>query len=354
MARRRVSLNVAAPPSGDRRLLYTAAFVRAIATGLIGVLLGVYLARVGLDAARIGIVVTAGLAGAATSTFFVTFLGDRMGHRRALLVLTVLASAGGVALALSTQPVALIAAAFLGMVNGMGRDRGAALVLEQAMLPATVRDSRRTLAFAGYNVAQDAGHAIGGLLAGLPTLLGSAWHVAEPPAFRLSVGLYALLCVLPVLAYARLSPAVEGARVERHARVSPESRRILWRISSLFAIDGVGGGFLTTASSPTSFTSASVSAWSGSGLFLAARVAQRGVASGRGLAFAPHRAGEHDGVHAHSIESSAGHGRLRTDLSDRRRAVSPARGPGRDGRAHAPVVRDGAWSARKNARWRPA
>jgi hypothetical protein len=37
-----------------------------------------------------------------------------------------------------------VAAAFLGMLNGMGRDRGAALVLEQAILPATTTNETRT------------------------------------------------------------------------------------------------------------------------------------------------------------------------------------------------------------------
>ena len=123
---------------GDRERLYLAAFVRALATGLIGVLLGVYLGQIGLDARTIGVIVSVGLAGAAAGTFLVTFLADRLGHRRVLLAITLLSSAGGVVLALGSHPLILGAAAFLGMVNGMGRDRGAALVLEQAVLPATV------------------------------------------------------------------------------------------------------------------------------------------------------------------------------------------------------------------------
>src|SRR5262245_41066891 len=112
---------------GDRRRLYLAAFVRALATGLIGVLLGVYLGEVGLDARTIGVTGSVGLAGPAAATFLVTLLADRMGHRRVLLALTMLSAAGGVALALSSHPLIIGAAALLGMVNGMGRDRGAAL-----------------------------------------------------------------------------------------------------------------------------------------------------------------------------------------------------------------------------------
>lgn len=232
---------------GDRRLLYAAAFLRALATGYVGVLLGVYLAEIGLDTRTIGIVVSAGLAGAAAATFVVTFLETGLGPRRTLVLIALVGAAGGVVLALGSHPLVLGAAAFVGMVNGMGRDRGAALVLEQAILPATATDAGRTVAFARYNVFQDAGHALGGLLAGLPALLRSADVVSGPAAFRSSLLLYAGLILVPALAYRRLSAAVEALPMARPARVTPESRRILLRISSLFAVDSLAGGFLTTA-----------------------------------------------------------------------------------------------------------
>jgi len=49
--------------SSDRRILYTTAFLRALATGMMGVLLGIYLARMAFTAAQIGLVISAGLAG---------------------------------------------------------------------------------------------------------------------------------------------------------------------------------------------------------------------------------------------------------------------------------------------------
>jgi MFS family permease len=191
--------------------------------------------------------VSAGLAGAALGTFLVTFLGDRLGHRRVLLAVTLLSAAGGVALALSSHPLVLGIAALLGMVNGMGRDRGAALVVEQAVLPAVVGDAERTMAFAKYNVLQDVGHALGGLAAGLPALLQESGILAGPPALRWSVAGYAALSLAPAAAYLRLSPAADTLGIARLVRISPESRRILWKISSLFAVDSLAGGFLTTA-----------------------------------------------------------------------------------------------------------
>jgi len=231
----------------DRNWLYTAVLARALATGMIGVLLGVHLAALELPATTVGLVVGLGLAGAALATTIVTFAADRIGHRRALLAITALTVIGAVALALSSSTLALGVAAFVGMVNGMGRDRGAALVIEQATLPATGTDAERTMTFAKYNVLQDIGHAVGSLLAGLPTLLHAFGGIAPDVAQRDAIWLYAFLCALPLLAYSRLSAAIEAARVTKSATLSPESRRTLTKISALFAIDSVGGGFLTTA-----------------------------------------------------------------------------------------------------------
>ena len=138
-------------------------------------------------------------------------------------------------------------AAFLGMVNGMGRDRGAALVVEQALLPSTGTDDERTMTFARYNILQDAGHAVGGLLAGMPALLQQAGIAAGTGALRSSVFVYAALTLLPVAAYLGLSSAIEAPPARRRERLSPASRSILWRISSLFMLDSFAGGFLTTA-----------------------------------------------------------------------------------------------------------
>jgi len=238
-------------PTGprDRRLLLTTAFVRAFATGLVGVLLGLYLARRGFAARDIGIVIGAGLSGAAVSALIVTFLGDKFGRRRALILLALLAGMGGAALMLSAGIAAASAAAFLGMVNGMGRDRGAQLVLEQAILPGTGAAADRTRAFAWYNVMQDVGHALGGLAAALPALLQSTFGVEEVAAFQSVFGLYVALMALQALLYMALSPVAE-APVRSSVpgpRIDPESRRIVLRISGLFAIDSIAGGFLGTA-----------------------------------------------------------------------------------------------------------
>ena len=229
----------------DRRILLTSAFLRAFATGLMGVLLGLYLARLDFSAGEIGMVVGVGLSGAALSSLVVTFLADRLGRRASLLVLAALAAGGGVVLLWTTHLLVVCAAAFFGMVNGAERDRGAALVLEQAMLPQTTDDAHRTRCFAWYDVLQDAGHALGVLAAGLPALMNNDTLFG----YRVAIGVYAALYALTGLLYLGLSAAIEAPASSARwiPPVSPESRRIIARIAGLFAIDSFAGGFLGTA-----------------------------------------------------------------------------------------------------------
>lgn len=231
----------------DRRILYATAFLRSLATGMVGVLLGIYLARLQLPAKQIGVVVALGLGGSAVATAVVTLAGDRLGRRRLLWGLSILAVAGGTVAALSGNVLVLGAAAFIGMLNGMGRDRGASLVLEQAILPVTGDDAQRTRLFARYNVLQDAGHALGGLLAGLPSLLRRCGSLGDLPSIRLTLSLQVLLMLAAAALYVRLSPAVEIPSSRILKPVSPQSRRLLWRIGSLFGLDSLAGGLLTTA-----------------------------------------------------------------------------------------------------------
>jgi MFS family permease len=231
----------------DALLIYAAAFVRALANGLVGVLLAIYLAELSLSPAQIGFAASAGLAGATLALLVVALAGDRLGRRRVLIAVNLLGALFGALLAVVRSPALVAIAAFIGMVNAMGRDRGASLVIEQAILPGIVRDDRRTRAFAVYNLLQDAGHALGGLLAAAPTLLRQATGMTALPSMRATIGLYAVLFLAPALLATRLSPAVEPAHRIARAPVSPETRKRLWRISSLFALDSLAGGLLTTA-----------------------------------------------------------------------------------------------------------
>jgi MFS family permease len=230
----------------DRRIVFAAGFLRAVANGLIGVVAGIYLAELGFEPATWGAILGFGVAGTAVGAAGVMFWGDRIGRRNWLILLGVIAAAGGTVFAFSADAVVLGVAAFLGMLNSLGKDRAAALALEQAILPSTGDDAGRTRAFAWYNVIQDIGHGLGAALAVLPTVLRDSGfdHVHS---LRVAVIVYAALYAGTAILYLSLSKQAEAPAAALEVRVTPESRSILTKMSFLFALDSFAGGFQGSA-----------------------------------------------------------------------------------------------------------
>jgi MFS family permease len=228
----------------DRRLIFAAALLRSLGIGMIPILLAGYVKSAGGGDWEIGVVSAAGLAGGALATLLTGLWADRVGRRRFALLLGGAGAAGGALLAVSDHVALWAVGAFVGMVNAMGRDRGAAMTLEQAALPATTTDQTRTRAFAWYNMMLGIGQALGSLLAGAPDRLKDRLALDEPTLMRWAMLGPAALTLVSMAAYLFLSGRVEVPAPAR--RLSPEGRRIAAKLSGLSCIDSVGGGFVVS------------------------------------------------------------------------------------------------------------
>jgi len=231
----------------DRRILFITAFVRATTTSFVGVTIGVYLAHLGLGGAALGTIVSAGLLGATVAALLATLFADRVGRRRSLMGLALLSAAGTLVFTLSGDTTVLLAAAFVGMLNGMGRDRGAALSIEQAALTGTTSAAGRTMAIAWYTMLQDVGHATGALAATLPSVIERVSLLRGIAPHRALLIACALGALFAAILYSRLGSTVEEGAGTRTLKLSAHGRAVLVKISALFALDSLGGGFLTTA-----------------------------------------------------------------------------------------------------------
>ncbi|HUK88146.1 MAG TPA: MFS transporter [Terriglobales bacterium] len=232
-------------------LIYLATFLRSLGVGLLSVLLGVYLARIGFSATKVGVTVAYGLAGGILATLLVTYRADRLGRRRTLIVLALLSAVGGLGLAFLKTVPEIFAIAFLGMVNGTGSDRGPAYALEQATVSSTVPNERRTSALAWYSLLLDTGHALGALAGGLPILLAHRLGMDLASAYRITFLAYLALHALCAPLYLLLSREAEVTAAPAAApaaqTVTPETKRVVGRLARLFALDALGGGFLIDA-----------------------------------------------------------------------------------------------------------
>jgi MFS family permease len=233
-------------PVRARRFLYVSGFIRAMATSTAGVTMGGFLGKLDAHGVELGLVVSAGLAGGAVSAALATFAADRIGRVRFLVAVSILGMVGTIAFALSNSPVALAVTAFLGMVNGMGKDRGAALILEQAVLPGLAPASERTPMIARYTMMLDLGHALGALAAGAPAWLARTTSLTGVAPHRATFLGCAACGLVAAIVYVRIGNAIEVDATPR-VTLTPRSRAIVVKVSSLFALDSLAGGFLTTA-----------------------------------------------------------------------------------------------------------
>lgn len=238
------------PVSKDLIIINAAAFLRSFTFGLTGVVLGIYLFRVGLSSFNIGMVIAAGLVGSALATMGVTAKADRAGRRRTLVVLSLLGAIGALALAFTPVVPVLLAMAFVGMLNGTGTDRSAAFTLEQAIIPGLVPDASRTWGLAWYNVILDMAGSLGALAAALPLLLQRWLALPLLASYRAVFFGCAFLGVVGAILYPFLSAAAEVHKSATEALpryISPATKKVVTKLAALFSLDAFGGGFLTDA-----------------------------------------------------------------------------------------------------------
>jgi MFS family permease len=151
---------------------------------------------------------------------------------------------------LTTNYVALIIAALVGTINVTGSEVGAFLSLEQAILPQTVSDvKKRTTIFAIYNTVGTFAMAGGVLLSGLPHDFSQQFGLDQINSIKILFLAYAACAVGALIIYLILSPEIEiQSKIQRVnsslRELSPKSRSIIMKMSSLFAVDSFAGGFV--------------------------------------------------------------------------------------------------------------
>ena len=229
--------------SRDGRRLLAARLTRSFGYGFLAVALGSYLGELGYGGLEVGLVLTVALAAASISSIVVGVRGDVWGRRRVLMAYAVLMAAGGAILLAGSSLPFILAAVAVGTVSPTGGDIGPFVSLEQAMLPQAAAPSRRTDAFAVYNLAATLAAALGALFSGLPAFAAPLLGLPRIP-FGLLFASYAGLGLLTLAIYASLSPSLEARNPVGVSALSPASRGTVSRLAVLFATDSFGGGFV--------------------------------------------------------------------------------------------------------------
>lgn len=239
------------PAPVSLRLLFATRCLRMFAYGLLGVVLVLYLAERGLDATRIGLLLTLTFLGDAAISLVLSTRADRWGRRRTMMAGAALMAVGGWAMAATGDFGLLVVAATIGVISPTGGEVGPFLAVEQACLAQVVADRERTRIFAWYNVAGYLATALGALVAGTvaEALQRAGWNALA--SYRVLFLAYGVAGVLIVLLCRMFDAAVEAP-----ARATPpagpvgallglhESRGTVLRLAGLFSLDAFAGGFI--------------------------------------------------------------------------------------------------------------
>jgi MFS family permease len=234
----------------DGRLLFLTRFLRLFAYGFLSVELVFYLVSVGLNEKQIGALLALTLLGDMVISLWITTTADRVGRKRMLQVGAALMIFGGGVFALTGDFWLLLLAATLGVISPSGNEVGPFLSIEQAGLAQTIPAERRTEVFAWYNLTGSVGTALGALSGGAVTQALQKAGLEGTTGYRPLLIAYAGIGLILALLFAFLSPAAEiPARSD--SSTAPPSRFGLHRsgqvvlfLSSLFALDAFGGGFV--------------------------------------------------------------------------------------------------------------
>jgi MFS family permease len=237
--------------SKDGKLLLAARTLRTFAYGFLSVILAIYLKLVGFEDFYIGLILTATLVNSVIFTLIASFYADRVGRRKILIMYAALMSLSGLIFFLTTNYIALIISALIGTINVTGTETGAFLSIEQAVLPQMVNDiNKRNTVYALYNMVGTFAMSAGVLLSGLPQILAQQYGLNQIQSIRPLFLLYSIIGLAVLGIYYLISNKVEVQTNNsmRHKplrkTLSPQSKQIVGKLSSLFALDSFAGGFV--------------------------------------------------------------------------------------------------------------
>ncbi len=242
-------MNDAGRLTRDGWLLFATRCLRMFGYGLLSVVLVLYLIAVGFKDWEIGLLLTLSLVGDTVISLGLTTIADRLGRRRTLIVGAVLMALAGVAFVSTGNLFLLIVAATIGVISPTGNEIGPFLSIEQASLTHVVSDERRTDVFAWYNLVGSFSTAFGALTGGLIAQASEHFGLSGAAAFRPVFLVYAVIGVALMGGFSLLSAAVETTKDKlntppRGVLGLHESRRTVFKLSLLFALDAFGGGFV--------------------------------------------------------------------------------------------------------------
>lgn len=228
-------------------VIYLTRAVRTFAFGAISVILTLYLVHKGFSHFEIGALISATLIEDAIMTVFVSILASKFGMRPVLLISSLLFVMSGVLLATTESKLFIVMAMIFGIVSPAGFEGGPFGPMEQTLVSQLTLRQKLTRALSVYNLCGFIGAGLGSYLAG--------WGMAQFSAQELGMafsrmfycyaatGLF-LFYLYYKFDFSKTNEVPLEALESPSGHVSSQTKKNVFWLASLQAIDAMGGGFI--------------------------------------------------------------------------------------------------------------
>jgi MFS family permease len=238
-------LGVPASLDIDGRLLFVGRCMRMFAYGFLSVVLVLYLTSLGLTDYEVGMLLAMTLLGDTAVSLWMTTAADRLGRRRMLIAGGLLMAGAGAAFAFTQEFHWLLVAAIIGVISPSGKEVGPFLSIEQASLAQLVPAERRTMVFAWYNLVGSISAAVGAFCGGAAAEASRSAGAVGAAVYRPAILAYAVAGIVLTAIFVLVSRKIEPVEPPHPSPLGlHRSRKIVFKLSSLFALDAFAGGLI--------------------------------------------------------------------------------------------------------------
>ena len=220
--------------------------LRGYNLGFLGVFLGIYLYYLGLSNLQFGIALSCFTLSGAISNLFVYFLKNILSRKISLISMSLSATISGIVLMYTDNYYMILIAAIFSIGSITGGDRTGISSIEIPIISKLVKPKNQTYAYSVYNFLPMISKIIGTSILIIIPVLRSITSLQTKSIYFILLTIYTLINTIQTSTYIFLNKEIESINYEKAKIISTSGSdsKLILIITSLFAIDSFGGGFI--------------------------------------------------------------------------------------------------------------
>ena len=220
--------------------------LRGYNLGFLGVFLGIYLYYLGLSNLQFGIALSCFTLSGAISNLFVYFLKNILSRKISLIIMSLSATISGIMLMYTDNYYMILIAAIFSIGSITGGDRTGISSIEIPIISKLVKPKNQTYAYSVYNFLPMISKIAGTSILIIIPILRSITSLQTKSIYLILLAIYTLINTIQTSTYIFLNKEIESINYDK-TKIIPTSgsdSKLILIITSLFAIDSFGGGFI--------------------------------------------------------------------------------------------------------------